>query len=419
MHGLNNRVQKINIVVAITTAALAACNLSTGEPELADADRDAWIVVGSEVADEVTLFLEPTDGESRIVSSQNDRVIVRVREGEIDAIAGYFHDTFRRCGGFTAHSTLVEAATALTDAAPDASFAAPPPPLIAAAPDVVNQLIPLVSASQIASTINSLTAFGTRHYRSNGGVQAANSLRARWATLAQGRAGATATLFAHSAWPQPSVMLTIPGTDLASEVVVIGGHLDTINGRSTNINATAPGADDDASGVATLTEVARLILSQNIRLRRTVTFMAYAGEEAGLRGSSAIANDFRARNVRVAGVMQLDMTNFDGSPHDIVLITDNVSAAQTDFLAMLAARYVPQFPVSRDRCGYACSDHASWTRAGYPAVLPFEATLTTHNPNIHTVNDTLSVSGNNANHAAKFAKLAIAYVVEMAQVPAN
>jgi len=113
--------------------------------------------------------------------------------------------------------------------------------------------------------------------------------------------------------------------------------------------------------------------------------------------------------------MQLDMTNFDGSPHDIVLITDNVSTQQTDFLATLAARYVPQFPVARDRCGYACSDHASWTRAGYPSVLPFEATLTTHNPNIHTARDTLSVSGNNANHAAKFAKLAIAYAVEMAE----
>ena len=418
MHGPNNRIRTIDIIFAVATAALAACGPSAGQPEFADADRAAWVIVGSDVASAVTRFLEPTNSESRVVATQNDRVILSVREGEIDGLAGFFHDTFRRCGGFTAHSTLTDATAALTDAAPDPSLVASEPPLVAAAPDVVNQLIPLVSASQIVSTINNLTSFGTRHYRSNGGVQAANWLRSRWATLAQGRAGATATLFQHSAWPQPSVLLTIPGDESPGEVVVIGGHLDSINSQGTT-NSSAPGADDDASGVATLTEVARLILSQNIRLRRTVTFMAYAGEEAGLRGSSAIARDYRARNVPVVGVMQLDMTNFDGSPHDIVLITDNVSATQTDFLATLAARYVPQFPVSRDRCGYACSDHASWTRAGYPAVLPFEATLTTHNPNIHTANDTLSVSGNNANHAAKFAKLAIAYVVEMAQVPAN
>jgi leucyl aminopeptidase len=416
MHRPGHGPRTIDILFAVAAAALAACGPSAGDSASADADRPAWVVVDSEVASAVTRFLEPTRGESRVVAAKNDRVVLSVREGELDGLTGFFHDMFHRCAGFSAHTTLADATDALTDAVP--SLVAPAPPLVPAAPDVVDQLIPLVSASQIVSTINNLTSFGTRHYKSNGGVQAANWLRNRWATLAQGRAGATATLFQHAGWAQPSVLLTIPGDEAPGEVIVIGGHLDSINSQG-GTNSSAPGADDDASGVATLTEVARLILGQNIRLRRTVTFMAYAGEEAGLRGSDAIAKDYRARNVNVAGVMQLDMTNFDGSPHDIVLITDNVSAAQTDFLSTLAARYVPQFPVARDRCGYACSDHASWTRAGYPAVLPFEATLTTHNPNIHTPNDTLAVSGNNANHAAKFAKLAIAYVVEMAQVPAN
>jgi leucyl aminopeptidase len=209
--------------------------------------------------------------------------------------------------------------------------------------------------------------------------------------------------------------MTIPGTDLSDEIVVIGGHLDSITFSGSN----APGADDDASGIATLTEVARLILTQDVPLRRTVQFMAYAGEEAGLRGSDAIADDYAARDVPVVGVMQLDMTNYDGSQFDIVLITDNTDDAQTNFLGDLAATYLPQFPVSSDDCGYACSDHASWSRNGFPAVLPFEATMSTYNPTIHSPNDTLAVSGNNANHASKFAKLAVAYIVEMAEVPGD
>jgi leucyl aminopeptidase len=414
MHGPKNRVRKLDIVFAVTTAVLAGCSPSGSESELADENRAAWVIVDGDVASEIAEFMAPTTGrESRVVASRDERTILRLREGELDTLASFFHDRYRRCGGFTTHGSLAEAEAALTEDTRGATRVQATPPLVVAAPEVVGQLIPLVSPSAIVATINGLTAFGTRHYRSTGGVQAASWLRSRWATMATGRAGATATLFQHPDWPQPSVLLTIRGDELPNEVVVIGGHLDTINRTGAT---SAPGADDDASGVATLTEVARLILTQNIRLRRTITFMAYAAEEVGLRGSAAIANDFRARNVPVVGVMQLDMTNFDGSAFDIVLITDNVSATQTDFLATLAARYIPQFPLSRDRCGYACSDHASWTRAGYPAVLPFEATLTTDNPNIHTARDTLSVSGNNANHAAKFAKLAIAYAVEMAQV---
>jgi bacterial leucyl aminopeptidase len=391
---------------------LAACESPREETEFVDANREAWVIVGSDVVSEVADFLDPTGRASRVVSSQDGRAILRVREGEIDTLAGFFHDTYRRCGGFTTHSSLADAEAALSEDKQAALRVQDGTPLLITEPEVVQQLIPLVSPTQIVSTINGLTSFGTRHFRSTGGVNAANFLRDRWAAMSAGRAGASVTLFRHPDWPQPSVMMTLQGDLTPSEVVVIGGHLDTINRTG---GSSAPGADDDASGVATLTEVARLIISQNIRLRRTVTFIAYAAEEAGLRGSAAIANDFRRRNVPVVGVMQLDMTNFDGSPHDIVLITDNVSATQTDFLQTLATRYIPQFPVARDRCGYACSDHASWTRAGYPAVLPFEATLATHNPNIHTSRDTLAAMGNNANHAAKFAKLAIAYVVEMAQ----
>lgn len=392
----------------------AACGPTLDEEEARDA-QELYLIIDSEAAADVQEYLGPAfGGGSRVVDGSDGRTILTAREGELAGLGEFLHHYYRRCGGFTTHATLADAqATVAAEAAgPIQNGLVAPYDL--AEPDTVNALIPLVSASQILSTITELSSFPTRHYQSASGVEAAEWLRDLWTGMSSGRAGATVELVDHP-WAQPSVIMTIPGTDLSDEIVVIGGHLDSITFSGSN----APGADDDASGIATLTEVARLILTQDVQLRRTVQFMAYAGEEAGLRGSDAIADDYAARDVPVVGVMQLDMTNYDGSQFDIVLITDNTDDAQTNFLGDLAATYLPQFPVSSDDCGYACSDHASWSRNGFPAVLPFEATMSTYNPTIHTPNDTLSVSGNNANHASKFAKLAVAYIVEMAEVPGD
>ena len=277
MNGPKHRVRRLQIVFAASCAvsAAAACS-SSGESEFAEANRAAWVVVDGALAPEIADFLEPNTGRgSRIVVSQDERAILRVREGEIDTLGTFFHDRYHRCGGFTAHGSLAEAEATLAEDTRAVNRVVETASLVVAEPEVVQQLIPLVSPSAIVSTINGLTSFGTRNYRSTGGVNAANWLRDRWTTMSAGRAGASVSLFQHSAWPQPSVIMTLRGDQLPNEVIVIGGHLDSINRSG---GTSAPGADDDASGVATLTEVARLIITQNIRLRRTVTFMAYAAE---------------------------------------------------------------------------------------------------------------------------------------------
>lgn len=211
-------------------------------------------------------------------------------------------------------------------------------------------------------------------------------------------------------YPQKSVVMTIPGTTRASEVIVLGGHLDSINWK--NVSHPAPGADDDASGIATLTEVARVLLAKDFRPARTIKLMAYGAEEVGLRGSLAIARDYQRRKVDVVGALQLDMTNYQGSDKDIWLMTDFTSAEQNAFLAKLIDTYVGA-TWGFDKCGYACSDHAAWHRTGVPASMPFESRMRQGNGTIHSVEDTLEVSGNNAQHALKFARLAAAYALEL------
>jgi leucyl aminopeptidase len=64
------------------------------------------------------------------------------------------------------------------------------------------------------------------------------------------------------------------------------------------------------------------MLANNYKPRRTIKLIGYAAEEVGLLGSKDIAASFKAKNANVVGVMQLDMTNYKGSPLDIYLYTD-------------------------------------------------------------------------------------------------
>lgn len=140
--------------------------------------------------------------------------------------------------------------------------------------------------------------------------------------------------------------------------------------------------------------------------------IAYAAEEVGLRGSQDIVRTYQERGVNMVGVLQLDMTNYQGSEKDIWLMKDFTNAAQNTFLTQLIDTYVGA-TWGLDACGYACSDHAPWYRAGVPASMPFESRMKQRNMAIHTARDTLEISGNNAAHAVKFARLAAAFAVEL------
>jgi leucyl aminopeptidase len=87
-----------------------------------------------------------------------------------------------------------------------------------------------------------------------------------------------------------------------------------------------------------------------------------------------------------------------------------VSPELTRFTMKLIETYV-KVPVREDVCGYACSDHASWTRAGYPAVFPFEAMFNNMNKSIHTANDTIEKL--DMDFGLHFTKLATAFAVEL------
>lgn len=394
---------------------LLVAGCSTGAPSGAVPDQgppetgERWITIDKDALDTAAEVLAARDPSARLdVREADDNIaVLRYNAEDFKQLSELMHERHTRCGGFIVHETLEEARAA-TRARDNERIAS----LVTYSIDnaaTVNPLLTTLSQANILATIQHLSAYTTRYYTSATGVQASNWLRDQWTAMKGSRTDVTVQQFTHS-WAQSSVIATITGTTFPNEVIIIGGHLDSIAPG----DATAPGADDDASGIATLTEVYRNLMARDFRPQRTIKFMAYAAEEVGLRGSAAIASNYQTNGVNVVGVMQLDMTNYKGSSQDIWLMQDYTNAAQNAFVGQLITAYT-NATWSTDSCGYGCSDHASWHNRGYAASMPFESAMDDYNPFIHTDGDTLEVSDNNASHAIKFAQLATAYAGELAK----
>ncbi len=216
-------------------------------------------------------------------------------------------------------------------------------------------------------------------------------------------------LISHQSTPQKTLHLTITGKSHPNEFVVLGAHLDSINRSYFGNTDSAPGADDNASGSSNLIEALK-ILKAAPQPERTLEFYWYAGEESGLLGSAEIAQDAKAKNKNVIAVMQLDMTLFPGSGEQTIgLMNDFTSPWLREVLTAINSTYVKARFIEGS-CGYGCSDHASWHRQGFNAVIPFEATLETMNKNLHTENDLIDANSS-FHHSNSFTKFAILFAL--------
>ncbi|KAJ3489560.1 hypothetical protein NLJ89_g11520 [Agrocybe chaxingu] len=163
-------------------------------------------------------------------------------------------------------------------------------------------------------------------------------------------------------------------------------------------------------------EAFRVLVTAGFRPSTPVEFHWYAAEEVGLRGSQAIATSYSNSGVQVKAMLQLDMTAYvrPGTTPVIAFMPDFTDSGLNTFLGQIVDTYTNRGWVINAPCGYACSDHASWNRLGYPAALPFEGLFSNINPNIHTATDTASVAGFSLAHSLEYAKLAAAYAYELA-----
>ena len=194
-------------------------------------------------------------------------------------------------------------------------------------PSVVLPLLEEISGDRLAATIRSLSeGFFTRHHKSSLAVSVAEFIQGEFDQLIVDNnrtEDITTELFYGPSSQQPSVIVKMRGqggggrggrggrgarssssSSKEEEIVVLGAHEDSISSHL-NVEARAPGADDDASGVACVLEVFRVLVESGFRPNRTVHFMAYAGEEAGLLGSKDIARAYTKYGLNVVAMLQV------------------------------------------------------------------------------------------------------------------
>lgn len=288
----------------------------------------------------------------------------------------------------------------------------------------ISQMLEDVSAEEIEKTMRALSGFESRCHLHPDAIKAQEWLKSHWEEIVQGRSDIQVEYFHHpEISPMPSLILTINGHSIPEDIIVAGGHIDSAAKEVMGApptdeecrNKKAPGANDNASGIAVITEVLRVVVEHDYRPEKTVMLMAYAAEEIGLKGSEHIANTFAEEGRNVVGVLNLDMTNSRNSQDlDLVIINDAdyTSSGLNASLVELIGIYLPEINWEYGQCGRGCSDHASWTNAGFPAAFVFESRFSDLYPHIHKATDTFEASGGNAEHSTTFAKLALAFVAE-------
>lgn len=273
--------------------------------------------------------------------------------------------------------------------------------------DEVNAAIKEVVADNIWQTLTRLTTFHNRSATKDTGVEAANWLKTTFEAMATaaGRTDTTTFTVKTGFYKQPSVV-TVIGKDINAPGIVIGAHMDTLDGRM-------PGAGDDGSGSSSIMEMARVLLNSKTSFKRPIYIVWYAAEERGLVGSQYVVDHFNDHNIPVKAAIQFDMTGYRVDPKDPTMwvFTDYTDKALSNFVAKLIDTYV-HVPVDYSRCGYGCSDHASWTDANVPAAFPCESNFEDHNPNIHSSSDAMDLLS--LEHMTNFSKLAVAFAIELA-----
>jgi len=283
----------------------------------------------------------------------------------------------------------------------------------------VTKVIKTLSTEGPKANLVKFSSFRTRYYRSEDGKQSQQWLLSKINDITMEAASPSLKSMIsvnefHHSWGQHSIIVRINGSDPADDrIVILGAHQDSMNMWPF---LAAPGADDDGSGTMTILESYRALLTSDFHPIRPVEFHWYSAEEGGLLGSQAVAQHYEAQGLKVYAMSQYDMTAWvkRGMPEEVGVIVDYVDPTLTAFNKALIDEYL-DIPFVETKCGYACSDHASWSKAGYPSIFTIEAAFeNANNNNIHTGNDRIDISDEfSFLHMLEFSKLAVAFAIEL------
>ncbi|HEV8169920.1 MAG TPA: M28 family metallopeptidase [Pyrinomonadaceae bacterium] len=279
----------------------------------------------------------------------------------------------------------------------------------------ISNIVREIDARNIEATIRKLVSFGTRNTLSEQndpkrGIGAARDWLytefLKVAEASQGRMTVEKQSYEQqkaARVPQPTIITNVVATlkgsqpEATDRIYVVSGHYDSMCSSPTDAKCDAPGANDDASGTAAVLEMARVMAKYEFDA--TVVFMAVAGEEQGLLGSTHFAEEAKKKNWNVDAMFTNDIVgntlggNGVRDRGNVRVFSEGVPSNETEaeantrrsvggendsasrqlarFIKEIGDSFVPQFKVMlmyrRDRYGRG-GDHIPFLERGYAAV---------------------------------------------------
>ena len=269
------------------------------------------------------------------------------------------------------------------------SLAGPSEETLSPAPDtIIQRLVGMVSEANLRQTILDLQAFRTRYSTNPRCDSAAQYLHQRFSALGLDSVGYDN--YRYQGYNLKNVDALYRGRVRPESLVIACGHFDSYSNQP---QTSAPGADDDASGVAAALEIARVL--RTAPFRRTLRYLAFSGEEQWMKGSTHWVDSVAVpRGLRIDGVYNLDMIGFTASDTSLLYVTPNNASRS---LAVLAESANAQYGIGLHVANYwdedAAGDHTPFWDRGFKAVFVIEDSewgiWNGSNPHYHTTHDTL------------------------------
>ncbi len=262
----------------------------------------------------------------------------------------------------------------------------------------VRELIDSISGSDMIATVRDLEDFGSRAFHLEQADMAAEYIHSRFSDLGM---QVSYQEFSFGQHTSSNVVAVMPGRGADAGILLFGAHYDSENRLATNLSLSealpAPGADDDASGVAAVIGLAGAL--REVETKHTIKFVAFGAEEmgfddsGGLKGSSHFVALEKESGAKYECAVILDMIGYrSGRDNLAIMVTNSENISFADAASGTVSEWGLDLGLHiLNSPNIRYSDHAPFWHAGYPAVLVAEELSYSGypvNPHYHSSLDT-------------------------------
>ena len=286
-------------------------------------------------------------------------------------------------------------------------------PVVTEENPTIREMLDQVNMDSLEATVQHLQDYGHRLWNSDNAFAASDWIAGRMQAL--GLEVEQQPFYANtwfgSGEAAPNVIGIQRGTLYPDTYVVCGSHFDSFSYQAMS-GGTAPGADDNATGVASVLESARIMTQYEFEY--SIIYCAYGCEEMDLYGSEAYASRCQQEGMDIIGYFNNDMNGYlYGDQIHIDCIYPNYVEPIGTYYMNVGEVYYPELPIRHVNFNQGDSDHTSFNNHGYMGIYPFED-YENYSPYIHTPNDLIGTSVNSFEMGQQYCQMNIACLAEIA-----